>query len=185
MGSPARRHAARARLNAAIWVQRGSISRPKEVVPEHAADRLASLHTLLGHAQAHEQLERLDQEVAAATAGVEHAKVRSFVGASPGRIRRPGAKGPCARRPRPPRARRARSAGTRSCSRRRSRGVRAAAARILVIGTAGQVGAVGQQLARAPGADGVLQQEADHVGLGEELGHGGQLVRPDLHAALG
>ena len=47
-----------------------------------------------------------------------------------------------------------------------------------------RVGPRGQHLAGPPGAERVLQQEEDHVVLGEELGHGRQFVRADLDLGL-
>jgi hypothetical protein len=55
-----------------------------------------------------------------------------------------------------------------------------AAKLLLARGALGQLGALRKNLPGPPGAHRVVEEELHHVVLGEELGHGGQLVGADL-----
>jgi len=55
---------------------------------------------------------------------------------------------------------------------------------VLVLGGCGEVRVGGKHLASVPGAERVVEQEEDHVVLGEELGDGGERFAGDLLAGL-
>ena len=81
-------HAARARANAAIWVQRGSSSRPNRFSRSTASHGLARRQPLVVPPQRHEQVERRDEEMPAAAAGVEHGELAQRLGPALERPRR-------------------------------------------------------------------------------------------------
>ena len=155
----------------------------EQVVPPHGVDRVARCEPFLVNPQADQQIEALDQEVAAAAAGIEHAEV--------GRRAGPSLEAPGRRPPRPRRLPRFVSV-PRLTHESQVREVVAPVRfqahglpqLLLARGGRGEFRWRGQDPARTPRADGVVQQEQHHVALGEELRHGGQLVGPDLHAAL-
>ena len=156
-------------------VERGDLGaarvdlQPEEVVPQHGADGLLDREPLFGHSQPHEELERFDKKVAAAATRIEHPQRRGFTG--------PIGKGPGSGTPR------ARALVPlvldADAAHEAQAGEVVAALRLqahrppqflLVGGGPRHVpGYRPVSCPRKPRPDGVVQEEEDHVVLGEQL----------------
>ena len=141
----------------------------EQVVAQHRRHRFLAGQVFFGHAQGHQDGQRKDQEMAGTHAGIQQGEF----------LRRPGpaGKGAGRRAPGAGRAALARRADEAEVAPFHAREGAGAAQPILVGGGGRQGGIGGQTFARPPGAQGVMEQEEDHVVLGEELGDGGELDR--------
>ena len=157
-------------------MQRGSISSPNRLSSQHRVDGRRLRQPFLRHAERDEDRQREDEEVPRPHAGIEHGDVLRRLRPA---FERAGGRTPGAFRPvlrlvsdeaqiGPVDIADLAGGAQRSLVRRRRREARVA----------------GKHLAGPPGAERVVQQEEDHVVLGEELRDGRQLVGADLHLGL-
>jgi hypothetical protein len=136
-----------------------------QVVAQHGIDGIARRQTFGGHAHGHEQQKGRDEKVAGAAAGVEQLEGGQRVGPT------------------------VKAAGGGDGGRKSRRWRDGVIGRAAPLRRCGRHGAQVGELYRAglagvacvpPRTQRVVEQELHHVGFGEELGDGGQLVRTDF-----
>ena len=154
---------------------------PEEIVPQHGADGLLDGEPLFGHPQSDQELERFHQKVAAAATRIEHPQGRGFTGPI-GKGAGSGTPGAAALVPFVLGADTAHEAQVGEIV--AAPGLQAyRPPKFLLVGRPPrQVRAIGQDPAGTPRTDGVVQEEQDHVVLGEQLRDRGQFVGTDLCA---